>query len=334
MELSMINRSTSKVNENNNSPEFIDCPTSEQRGNPFLFKEDDSCNLKPLVSVLLASYNHSLYVKQAIESIVNQKGTVFELIVIDDGSTDESPSIIDSLQKKYGFKYIHRQNKGLIKTMNELLEMAKGKYYCSFASDDIMPEGRLYEQSCFLENHPNKVACFGQIIPMTSEGKIGNSIDPRYLRSCPEITFNELFLGQKALHGCSEMFVLDAIKKIGGYDERFFFEDYPLYLKILYEYGSQPVVSDIICCYYREHSINLHLKNNEIYSTILRILRLYESHPLYSKALLSWKTKWFSALAYSNKFEALKKMYKLMSFSPTFLKHFFKLFIPKFMLKY
>lgn len=330
----MINISASKVNENYYSQKNIDGHTSEKRENQFLLKEDDSCNLKPLVSVLLASYNHSLYVKQAIESIVNQKGVTFELIVIDDGSTDDSPSIIDSLQKKYGFKYIHRQNNGLIKTMNELLEMAKGKYYCSFASDDIMPEGRLYEQSSFLENHPNKVACFGQIIPMTSEGEIGKSIDARYLKSCPEITFNELFLGQKALHGCSEMFVLEAIKKIGGYDERFFFEDYPLYLKILFEYGSQPVVPDIICCYYREHGANLHLKNNEIYSTILRILHLYESHPLYSKALLSWKAKWFSALAYSNKLEALKKMTQLMSFSPTFLKHFIKLFIPRFMLKY
>ena len=65
MELYMINMSASKVNENYYSQKNIDGHTSEKRENQFLFKEDNSCNLKPLVSVLLASYNHSLYVKQA-----------------------------------------------------------------------------------------------------------------------------------------------------------------------------------------------------------------------------------------------------------------------------
>lgn len=289
---------------------------------------------KPLVSVLLACYNHAPYVEASVRSIMAQKGVSFELLVIDDGSVDDSPKILDRLAAEFGFRYLHRPNKGLVKTLNELLSMANGKYFCTFASDDVMPEGRLKKQSSYLENHPDKVACFGQIIPMTSDSKIGNVLDPRYLKSCPEITFNELFLGTKSLHGCSEMFVLDAIIKIGGYDERFFFEDYPLYLKILFEYGAQPVVSNIICCYYREHSANVHLKNNEIYATILEILHIYALHPLYPKALRAWKAKWFSALAYSNKLDALKKMCMLMSFSPMFLKRFLKLFVPRFLLKY
>ncbi|HOG68354.1 MAG TPA: glycosyltransferase, partial [Fibrobacteraceae bacterium] len=62
----------------------------------------------PLVSVLLASYNHEAYVEAAIRSILSQQGVSFELIVIDDGSTDQSPLILESLSKKLGFQFITR----------------------------------------------------------------------------------------------------------------------------------------------------------------------------------------------------------------------------------
>lgn len=284
----------------------------------------------PLVSVLVACYNHEAYVEASVRSIMSQQGVAFEVIVIDDGSSDHSPEILKRLSDELHFKYVHRPNKGLVATLNELLSMAKGKFYCTFATDDLMPPGRLKKQSDFLSKHCGAMACFGQIIPMDGEGNISPKMDSRYLRSVPQVTFEESFLGKKALHGCSEMFVTEKIRALGGYDSRYYFEDYPLFLKVLHTYGPQPVSADFACCFYREHGNNLHCDNDRIFKEILRVLsENYGSHPLYKQALKNWKANWFSALASQSKIEALKRLPKLASFSVSFFKRLPKLFIPK-----
>ncbi len=290
--------------------------------------------MTPKVSVILPSYNHEQYVEAAVRSVMEQSGVDFELIVIDDGSKDRSPEILKRLSEELGFTYIHRPNKGVVATLNEALELAQGEYVCSFSSDDIMPPDRLKKQSDFLDAHPDAAACFGQIVPLYDDGSLGE-MDVRYLRSAPQVTFEESFLGKKALHGCGEMFVREKILAIGGYDKRYFFEDYPLYLKILYNYGPQPVSKDFVCCYYREHGDNLHLDHERIFREIIRILsENYSAHPLYKKAVCAWKANWFSAVAAQSKLEALRLIPKVISLSPRFWMRLPKLFIPRKLLKF
>ena len=290
--------------------------------------------MTPKVSVILPSYNHEPYVESAVRSVMEQTGVDFELIVIDDGSKDRSPEILKRLSEELGFMFIHRPNKGVVATLNEALSLARGLYVCSFSSDDIMPPDRLKNQSDFLDAHPEAVACFGQVMPLFDDGKLGE-MDVRYLRSVPQVTFKESFLGQKALHGCAEMFVREKILAIGGYDNRYYFEDYPLYLKILDHYGPQPVSKDFVCCYYREHGDNLHVNHDRIYGEILRLLaENYSSHPLYKKAVRSWKSNWFSAVAAQSKLKALRLIPRVISLSPRFWFRLPKLFIPRKLLKY
>lgn len=289
--------------------------------------------MMPKVSVLLASYNHERYVEESVRSVMSQTDVDFELIVVDDGSSDHSPEILKRLSGVLGFTYVHRPNKGLMATLEELLSMAKGRYVCTFASDDIMPPERLKKQSDFLDAHPDAVACFGQIVPLL-DGKLGQ-MDERYLRSVPQISFEESFLGQKALHGCAEMYVREKILAIGGYDRRYYFEDYPLYLKILYNYGPQPVSKDFVCCYYREHGDNMHVNHERIYSEILRVLsENYSLHPLYKKAVRAWKANWFSAEAAQSKLAAIRLFPRVISCSPRFWLRLPKLLIPKKLLKF
>lgn len=290
--------------------------------------------MTPKVSVILPSYNHEPYVESAVRSVMEQTGVDFELIVIDDGSKDRSPEILKQLSEELGFMFIHRPNKGVVATLNEALSLARGLYVCSFSSDDIMPPDRLKNQSDFLDAHPEAVACFGQVMPLFDDGKLGE-MDVRYLRSVPQVTFKESFLGQKALHGCAEMFVREKILAIGGYDNRYYFEDYPLYLKILDHYGPQPVSKDFVCCYYREHGDNLHVNHDRIYGEILRLLaENYSSHPLYKKAVRAWKSNWFSAVAAQSKLKALRLIPRVISLSPRFWFRLPKLFIPRKLLKY
>ena len=264
--------------------------------------------MTPKVSVILPSYNHEPYVESAVRSVMEQTGVDFELIVIDDGSKDRSPEILKRLSEELGFMFIHRPNKGVVATLNEALSLARGLYVCSFSSDDIMPPDRLKNQSDFLDAHPEAVACFGQVMPLFDDGKLGE-MDVRYLRSVPQVTFKESFLGQKALHGCAEMFVREKILAIGGYDNRYYFED--------------------------EHGDNLHVNHDRIYGEILRLLaENYSSHPLYKKAVRAWKSNWFSAVAAQSKLKALRLIPRVISLSPRFWFRLPKLFIPRKLLKY
>ena len=129
MEYSITNMFAEKIDENVYVKAFVQGSETEQR------------ELPPLVSVLMASYNHEKFVEAAVRSVMAQKGVAFELVVIDDGSTDSSPEILERLQAELKFTYVHRENKGVVATMNELVSMARGKYFCSFASDDRCPRG-------------------------------------------------------------------------------------------------------------------------------------------------------------------------------------------------
>ncbi len=326
MEYSVTNMFAEKMTENVYVKAFAQGVKTEQR------------ELPPVVSVLMASYNHENFVEAAVRSVMAQTGVMFELVVIDDGSTDSSPEILEKLSSELRFTYVHRENRGVVATMNELLSMARGKYFCSFASDDIMPPDRLKVQSEFLINHPQYKACFGQIHTMDENGVVNPNPDPRYLKSVPEVSFEEFFLGKKEIHGCSEMIDVAEFRRLGGYNASCFQEDFPMILRLLYEYGKVPVIS-CNCCHYRIHGNNLSsLKNketiNKIYEGMLRAIDCYKGHSLYSKARQAFKTAWFSALAYNNKGEALKRLPQLASFSMGFVKRLPKLFIPSAFLKH
>ena len=326
MEYSITNMFAEKMTENVYVKAFAQGVETEQR------------ELPPVVSVLMASYNHEKFVEAAVRSVMSQQGVSFELIVIDDGSTDRSPEILERLQGEFGFTYIHRENKGVVATMNELLSMARGKLFCSFASDDMMPPDRLKVQSDYLNNHPQSKACFGQVYVMDEQGNVDSKPYARYFKSIPEVSFEEFILGKKEIHGCSEMIDVAEFRRLGGYNESCFQEDYPMILKLLHEYGSLPVIN-CPCCYYRIHGNNLSsLDNkdsiNKIFAGMMDAVENYREHALYPKAVRHLKAVWFSALAYRNKGECLKRLPKLANLSLEFFTHLPKLFIPSFLLKH
>lgn len=287
----------------------------------------------PLVSVLLASYNHAPYVEAAVRSIMDQKGVNFELIVIDDGSKDDSPRILEALSKELGFRYKHRENKGLVATLNELLDMARGKYFCTFASDDVMPAGRLAEQSAYLSQHPQYIACFGQIKQMDPDGNVAKEFDPRYLKSIPKVTFEQFFLGERELHGCSEMIDVAVFKEMGGFDDSIGQEDFPMMLRLLHKCSPLPVIKTD-CCHYRIHGNNLSAANTVenidfLYKNMLDTVDCYKDHPQYTKARKLWKARYFSALTNCSKREALKRLPELASATTFFWLRTLKLILPK-----
>ncbi len=114
----------------------------------------------PLVTVLMPVFNAEMYVKQAIESILHQTYTHFELLVINDGSTDASVEMIKSFTDDRIHLIENQSNLGLIATLNKGFELAKGKYIARMDADDISLKDRLKEQVRYMEAHP-EVGVFG-----------------------------------------------------------------------------------------------------------------------------------------------------------------------------
>lgn len=112
--------------------------------------------MKPYISVILPVYNAEKYISEALESILNQTFTDFELIVINDGSTDDSAKIIKNFAKHdKRIRFInHSKNKGLIGVLNEGLALCQGQYIARMDSDDISLPSRFEKQIAHMNSHP------------------------------------------------------------------------------------------------------------------------------------------------------------------------------------
>lgn len=113
-------------------------------------------NQTPLVSVLIPCYNCEKYVEEAVMSIIKQTYSNLEILVIDDGSTDNTKSILQKLtQKDSRIRYIkNEENLKLIKTLNKGLDLCNGKYIARMDADDISLPTRIEKQVDFFETHP------------------------------------------------------------------------------------------------------------------------------------------------------------------------------------
>lgn len=108
----------------------------------------------PRASVILPVYNNAAFVLLAIHSILVQSYSDFELIVIDDGSTDGSAFLISQIADPRVIKIFHSTNRGLIATLNEGLNKATGEYIVRMDSDDISTPDRLDVQISFMDQNP------------------------------------------------------------------------------------------------------------------------------------------------------------------------------------
>jgi glycosyltransferase involved in cell wall biosynthesis len=114
----------------------------------------------PIVSVCIPSYNHARFLPAALDSILGQTFRDFELIVVDDGSTDNSLEILQSYVHKYPeimrvFTHPGRWNLGISATDNRGIKEARGVYWCPQDSDNVSYPDRLERQVAFLESHPD-----------------------------------------------------------------------------------------------------------------------------------------------------------------------------------
>ena len=120
----------------------------------------------PLVSVIIPVYNHEKYVQETIKSIINQTYKNIELLMLDDGSKDNSFAKTLELKEECEKRFVRvvmetKENEGTKATTNKLFELASGKYVYLIASDDLAKPNAIQKELEFLENNPDYVLAVG-----------------------------------------------------------------------------------------------------------------------------------------------------------------------------
>jgi glycosyltransferase involved in cell wall biosynthesis len=120
---------------------------------------------RPLVSVIIPVYNYDLYLAEAIESVLSQTYQQLEVIVVDDGSTDQSSEVARSFAER-GVQYCHQVHAGIGPARNKGVELAQGDYIAFLDADDRWPDEKIELQLRAFENDSTLEMVFGQAVQL------------------------------------------------------------------------------------------------------------------------------------------------------------------------
>ena len=185
------------------------------------------------VSVIMAVYNGERYVREAVDSILNQTFTDLEFIIVDDGSTDRTDRILNTYDDPRIVRVRNEENIGLTRCLNKGLTLARGRYIARQDADDVSVPERLQMQVDFLDGHPEVALVGTSKIEIDDQGnsiKFGRvSCDDAALRRClPRVN--------SFVHG-SVLLRRGALKQVGGYRPIFSCtQDYDLWIRIAERY--------------------------------------------------------------------------------------------------
>lgn len=225
--------------------------------------------MTPVVTVFMAVFNGSKFIEAAIKSVLNQSFADFELLIIDDGSEDDSVRIVKSFSDPRIRLLCNPHNVGLFKTRNIGINEARGKYFATLDCDDISTTDRLKEQIAFLEANPDYAVCGGRgdVIDI-QDAYIGNMDVPvgkhEFLRSI--LLFSNVFINS------STTMRLNILRQFMYRDQYEPAEDYDLFERIATSYRIFNLNKKFV--WYRSHGNNISkVKSIAKASAELEILR-------------------------------------------------------------
>ncbi len=226
--------------------------------------------MSPKVTVYITSHNYGRFLEQAIESVLHQKFTNWELIIIDDGSIDDSRAVIKRFEARPNVHIVFQENRGLLVSSNIALRLSKGQYIMRLDADDYLDENALLVLSNILDTHPEIGLVYpdyylvderGEILSVERRNKLGK----------------EMTLYDVPAHGACTMIRKSCLMEVGGYSEDFTCQDgYDLWVKFVDRFGIYNV--NVPLFYYRQHGKSLTKNAERILRTRRMIQRRHTAH--------------------------------------------------------
>jgi len=249
--------------------------------------EKEITSTQPLVSILMLTYNRSTFIREAISSIQKQTYTNWKLIIIDDGSTDNTHNVISSLNEGR-INYIqHENNGGMITRRKESLGYTEGIYTAVLDSDDVWTSpNKLAEQVSYMENNSNcsAVGTFINLIDKNSV-KFGEN---KY--KTDDTNIRKRFFFRNQFTHSSILMRNSHLSRTKGYRDTTLAEDYDLFLQ-LGQYGTLANIPKFYTAY-RIHSDSFNHKRLLMAQSVLRIVQSHKGrYPNYHIALIKCYTR-------------------------------------------
>jgi CMP-N-acetylneuraminic acid synthetase len=233
----------------------------------------------PLVTVYITNYNYGHFIKQAINSVLQQTYSPIEILIIDDGSTDNSKEVINRYESLDNITVIYQQNKGLNITNNIALRVSKGKYIVRLDADDYFTNDAIELMVEKLEQDENLGLVFPDYFYVDANGKIIGEHTRHDFDS-------DVSLFDQAAHGACTMIRSSFLKNLGGYNENFSCQDgYELWVKFISHYKVTNINEPLF--FYRQHGKNLTSNEKKILRTRAAI----------NKSILEMQQKTLKSLA-------------------------------------
>ena len=223
-------------------------------------------SLNPEVSVVMSAFNSEEFISDSINSILNQEFKDFEFIIVNDGSTDNTLSIINKYQKiDNRIKVINQKNCGIPKSLNNAVSVANSNFIARIDADDISLPSRLSTQLKYLKSNSNLGFVFSSFILIDKSGK---KIQKKIISTNSYQVRSNLLNGINNIAHSSVMFRKDLFFEVGKYRNRFKkSQDIDLWIRMTDKYefsnaGSEPLV------FIRNHDNQISRNENDIFKYI------------------------------------------------------------------
>jgi glycosyltransferase involved in cell wall biosynthesis len=227
---------------------------------------------KPLVTILMPVYNAERFLREAVDSILNQTLNNFEFLIIDDGSSDSSLEIIRSYSDPRIRLIQNEKNIGISTTLNKGINLASADFIARMDADDISYPERLQKQYDYLKTHPDCALLSTQARIITEDGQ------EKYIDDTDGNYYYYILTFSSPIFHSSVMYRKDAVLDVGMYSAPYS-EDFELFWQLTRKYKLYNLPEVLLD--YRNHSASLHLVNKKTeysdaaYNQALRNLRFY-----------------------------------------------------------
>lgn len=210
--------------------------------------------MKPQISVVMPVYNPGEHLISAVASILEQSLADWELICVNDGSTDNSPAVLDWFAGQDDrIRIVHQSNSGIVKALNNGCQLARSPFICRMDADDIAVANRLQLQAKYMLEHPDCVALGGAILEIDSDG---DRLRAGTLPQNHDDIVANLLHRRSGLYHPTTMIRRSAFEAVEGYRAEYqWIEDHDLWLRIS-QRGTLANTHDIVLLY-RQHTLSV-----------------------------------------------------------------------------
>lgn len=258
----------------------------------------------PVISAIIPCFNQALYLGEAIDSVIAQTFADIEIIVVDDGSTDNTAAIASRCP---GVRLVSQRNSGLAAARNSGMRESQGQYLVFLDADDRLLPSAIAEGYKCLREHPDSAFARGHFRWLEPDG---TTAEANYRTCGDEDPYAWLLQGNHIVMHATVIYRRDALEGAGGFDASLpVCEDYDLYLRIARQH--QIAQHDRIIAEYRRHDASMSRNSPKMLATVLTIL---QSQSKYIESNAQYEAAYRTGVRFWKEFYGLRSLRRIAGF--------------------